>query len=217
MFRLQNNVPEVYVQQSRDFQLFCRLYDSVLGGVRYSIDSLSRTANTKECNDRMLELLKLKLGLFTELELSNKELRYVLEALPIIMRYKGCIKGLEYVLNLFQRISQIGSEAPTLTIKDYNIDITFSESVFNDKLLFELLQYIIPTGYSVKYQISKHSANKTEIVLSNKVTVHKVTTDGETGLASNIRKVDDDTKDELKDSAGAVGLTTVTTVDQEIN
>ena len=45
MFRLQNNVPEVYVDKSRDFQLFCRLYDSCFGGVKFSIDSMSRLTN----------------------------------------------------------------------------------------------------------------------------------------------------------------------------
>ena len=35
MFRVENNVPDVYVQESRDFQLFCKLYDLAFQGSRF--------------------------------------------------------------------------------------------------------------------------------------------------------------------------------------
>lgn len=89
MFRLQNHVPEVYADQSRDFQLFCRLYDACFCGVKFSIDSMARVTSTQFCDSSILELLKTKLGLFSTVTVDTNELRYLLQAFPTIIRYKG--------------------------------------------------------------------------------------------------------------------------------
>ena len=73
MFRVQDNVPEVYVNYSRDFQLFCHLYDIILTGVRYSIDSMEYLTDSKSYNVEVSELLQRKLGIFKTLNISNKE------------------------------------------------------------------------------------------------------------------------------------------------
>ena len=71
MFRTQNNVPEIYVNGSRDFQLLCRLKDAMFGGVKYNIDSLKHTSNTMEMNNILLpkeiqyEEIKTEHGIFT--------------------------------------------------------------------------------------------------------------------------------------------------------
>ena len=106
MFRLQNNVPEVYVQESRDFQLFCRLYDSVFGGLKYDTDSLLRSIETSKCPEQLFELLKLKVGLFTNLPLTNDQLRLLLIAYPTLIRYKGTKKGLDFCAYLIQRMTK---------------------------------------------------------------------------------------------------------------
>lgn len=49
--RLQNNVPEVYVKESRDFQLLCRLYDCILNGVKFDIDSMLNITDSKSCSN----------------------------------------------------------------------------------------------------------------------------------------------------------------------
>ena len=222
MFRLQNNVPEVYVQKSRDFQLLCRLFDSVFAGVKFSTDSVARTCNTKECNDKLLELLKLKLGLFTDIDISNKELRYILQAYPIIIRYKGCIQGVKYVLNLFQRISQIGSEAPIINenfVKDelkyeYNInhhfEVTFSDNVFNDKLLIELLKLVIPTGYTISYAVRNVTNLSTQLQFNNDVQI-KVLKDIDNNNNSEMYYNIGDELDigKLAELKGSTGLTTI--------
>ena len=40
MFRIQDNVPEVYVEESRDFQLFSRIYDFAFQSCKLRVDSL---------------------------------------------------------------------------------------------------------------------------------------------------------------------------------
>lgn len=172
MFRLQNNVPEVYVDKSRDFQLFCRMYDVVFGGVKFSIDSLQRASNTKECDESLLELLATKLGFFTRLDIDEEELRYVLQAFPTIIRYKGSARGIGYVVNLFQRLSHSSAIQARFEITDnHQLVITFSKKPKNDRLLFELLKYILPTGYTVNYEVAEFKTNSFVIELLDNVQI----------------------------------------------
>ena len=105
MLRLENNTPSIYCQKSRDFQLFCRLYDIAFNSTKFSIDSLQRASSTKECDAVLLELLKTKLGLFTHKESSDDELRQVLQAFPTIVRYKGSERAINLILALYSRIT----------------------------------------------------------------------------------------------------------------
>lgn len=174
MFRLADNVPEVYVQKSRDFQLFTRLYDSVFNGVKYSTDALQLTLNTKECNQSLLELLKTKLGLFSDVTLTDHELRCVLQAFPTLIRHKGSWQGVDDILNLFQRINlnhgdrgHVNKE--TANEENYQIVLEFNQPLNNDKLLMELLRYVLPTGYTVVYTVAETSMANTTITLKDDV------------------------------------------------
>ena len=166
MFRLQNNTPEVYVNNSRDFQLFCRLYDSIFNGVKYSTDSLTHTATSSECNNSLLRLLATKLGLFTELNLPDLELRYVLESFPMIIRYKGSMQSVLYIVRLFQRLSRINNLTCSVELDKINRELflTFSREVSNELLLYELLSYVMPTGFRVVYSFYDNDAIITKIV-----------------------------------------------------
>lgn len=171
MFRLQNNVPEVYVEESRDFQLFCRLYDAVFGGVKYSADSLARTSITRECNNNLLELLKTKVGFFTKLQLDEFTLRQVLEIFPYLIRYKGSKQGIQYMLILFQHIT--GQHSPcgianySTMNNEHVLKISFEKKPKRMDLLIELLKYILPTGYNVEIVQFTPSESTTSIVLSD--------------------------------------------------
>jgi hypothetical protein len=173
MFRLQDNVPEVYVQKSRDFQLFCRAYDSLFNGTKYLIDSVTHTSNTMECNNTLLRLLANKLGLFTNLNLPDIELRYVLCAFPILIRYKGSLTSIEYTIRVFQRLSKLTNLSYDIDIDNTTkqISLIFSVDVANDALLYDLLSYIIPTGYTCSYVAFTNGENVTRIVTSSEVSI----------------------------------------------
>ncbi len=60
LIRLQNMVPEVYPNNSRDFQLFCRLYDCVFNGNKFDIDSILDICDTEYIDSKLLRLLQSK-------------------------------------------------------------------------------------------------------------------------------------------------------------
>lgn len=172
MFRLQQNVPDVYPQQSRDFQIFCRAYDSLFNGVKYGVDSLSHTKNTMECNNSLLGLLANKLGLFTTLNVPDNDLRYILCAFPYLIRYKGSYQAIEYAVRVFQRMAMISNLGYTIYTDTDNrqIIITFSDNISDDTLLYELMSYILPTGYTCVYTVFSGEDSITRIVTSHEAT-----------------------------------------------
>lgn len=155
IFRLQNNVPEVYVEESRDFQLFCRLYDSVVGGEHYLINSLKYASSTAECNERLLELLQTKLGFFTKTQLTAQELRLILQAYPYIIQHKGSRTAIDYVIALFRRLTYTGASSILRYefTDDCKLLITFDRAIPTDTFLHELLRYVLPSGYIIEYDV----------------------------------------------------------------
>ena len=91
--RLQENLPLVYEENSRDFQLLGRLYDCVINGVKNDIDNLIYINNPDYCYSNILELLKTKVGFFTSKHFSDRELRHTLKVFSILLKNKGAKEG----------------------------------------------------------------------------------------------------------------------------
>lgn len=157
MFRLENNVPHVYVNESRDFQLMCRLFDAAFSSVKYSTDSLRHVSETSQCNDALLDLLRYKLGLFKSLSCTKDQLRMILEVFPYVTRKKGSIQAVAAVLNLFHRMFGEGNPPPEFNIytisQDKQLVITFPYDLKNTQLLVELLMYVLPAGIFTSVEI----------------------------------------------------------------
>lgn len=151
MFRVENNVPEVYPAESRDFQLFSRLYDLVFQASRYSIDSISNISCTDCCNDRLLPLLSTKVGFFSSRTISDTTFRRLLSAFPSIMRYKGSRKGIELILNVVEKIANTSIMISPEPLGDADLTIEFDQYNADLELLEELLEYVRPTGFIINY------------------------------------------------------------------
>ena len=100
IFRLQNNVPEVYVDKSMDFQLFTRIFDLAFNSTKHSINTVNRLSNTMDCDETTLPLLAYKLGFFENTNLTHKQMRLLLSAFPTIIHNKGTYRAVEQVVHL---------------------------------------------------------------------------------------------------------------------
>jgi len=83
VIRNKNNVPEIYVSESRDFQLFTRVLDFVHNSIKFDTDSILNVISTDDIQEGYLERLKSKLGFFTKNYYPDEELRLALCAFPI--------------------------------------------------------------------------------------------------------------------------------------
>lgn len=159
MFRIENNVPDVYPEESRDFQLLSRLGDLVFHQVKTSTDSLKNVSNTLLCDNSLLSLLSTKVGMFTDLDnIEETAHRKALSAFPYIIRYKGSMRGIRYVCNLFEQLANTNVEC-SYDAANQNVNIVFLKYVSSIELLKVLIEYVRPAGTLVSYVIATEASN----------------------------------------------------------
>ena len=169
MFRLQEHTPETYVNESRDFQLFCRVYDCVNNGVKFDIDTMLNIYDPYKANERVLDLLCTWVGFYPRVTLNNDALRHILASFPYMMKYKGTKRSIEMAVNTVLKINNVLTDYYILIdnvsthegIKEtnYEVKIVFVDELYDLTSLNELLRYILPLGYS--YQVYNGSLPST--------------------------------------------------------
>lgn len=167
MIRTQELVPDYYIEKSRDFQVLCRLYDFTLNALKYNIDSMEAITDTRRAKDTILPLIGNKFGIYDKYAYSN---RYLLEALPIALKYKGSLKAVNILINAFLDSEEVFNYVTALTAKDkesaeevsniigldikpYTILIFLSEypNMTNLYILNKYLEMVLPSGMVVEY------------------------------------------------------------------
>lgn len=198
-FRISENVPDVYPRKSRDFQLFCAVFDCLFGELKYNIDSIRDITDTQQCSEKLLSLLQTKLGFFTLLKIPGSDLRLILKAFPTIVRNKGSLKGIQQAVQVYLKLmgldvdSEVDITSKMLTDTDsYIVDISVKGKLTDTSILTEILKYVIPAGYKLRYSY-KAGDNITTIIPTDNVEI--ITgVEGNIGfeeLNSGLRKSDD--------------------------
>ncbi len=150
MIKLQNYTPEVYYQQSRDFQYLGRLYDVVLNGVKTNADMIYDIPSSDAAGSKMIDLLALTLGFKSKHSYSVNQLAGICSIFPTILRYKGTKYAIDCVVRTLLSVEGI--------VKNYSIEKDVEDSfkwyvivpleLSDINLLRDLLDYIIPAGIS---------------------------------------------------------------------
>ena len=151
IFRTQENVPHIYPNKSRDFQLLCRVKDYSLGATRHIIDTISTISSTSEISDRLLPLLANKLGLFNIKNIDNRTLRHLCLTFPSIIKWKGSKRGIEMAVNAWLQLyigitEQLGDLV--INTNENLIEIPVSNTNVSTKYLDLVFEYILPQSYS---------------------------------------------------------------------
>ena len=165
LFRLQNNTPSYCVEQSRDFQLFCRIFDASFNGTKFDIDSMIQVLDPAKVNDRMLELYCTRVGFYPTKSIDAKVLRYIIAAFPFIIKNKGTKLGIQQCIYTILKaenstlppyVEIININLSENSNDDYVINIYTPIKLFNEVALRELLRYVVPAGYT--YNIILYNA-----------------------------------------------------------
>ena len=159
MFSLQDNVPSVYMEESRDFQLLLRLIDLTNRGIKFDIDSMISLTNPMKIKSEFLNLYATKVGFFPKRSIDENTLRYILSAFPYIIKNKGNKQGIQQAVATILK-----AEKHPLAVEDIDVVIKTMEDnnpvytiiiyvpielTYNKVALEELLAYVIPTGFDV--------------------------------------------------------------------
>lgn len=168
VFRIQEHVPDVYPRKSRDFQLLCNVFDCMNSAVKYDIDSIRDVTDTNLCNDRVLNFLQTKLGFFTNKHMNTDTQRLILKAFPYIIKNKGSTKGIKQAIYVFLKTQGVNGNVSVDIINNkevvnnltpntnklehtYVVELGIQTKLLDTTILNEILKYIIPAGYIVKY------------------------------------------------------------------
>lgn len=165
MFRIQDNIPEVYINESRDFQILARLYDTLFSGVRYDIDTLVNLLDATQIKDRMLELLCTKVGFFPRIDIDANILKYIVASFPYIIKNKGNEVGIKAAVNAILKSEYssnidiapriiINNKKSTEVYQPYTVYIFTRLAIFNKEALDEVMRYVLPVGYT--YQLLEY-------------------------------------------------------------
>ena len=190
MFRTQENVPEVYVNESRDFQTLCRLTDCWHSASKFRIDSILNSLDPTMISDTLLELLATRVGFFPRIPIDSNVMRYIVAAFPYIIKNKGTEEGVRAAVNAIMKAENdpksIEEVLVTFTnkavsgdssIQVYNVSITTQNDIYNKAALREVLRYVLPFGYT--YTLTRYGTSTVQqniVQLDSEVSTVKVRT-----------------------------------------
>lgn len=150
------NVPDYYVNGSRDFQLLTRLLTFALNSGKVEADQLLYLNDALLTNNNLLSLLQTKVGFWSNFEFTDDAIRLVCDVFDLIVRKKGSRKGIVEAIEVYLRTIGISTDFDIYILnKDvdgnpvYKIDVGINALWHDYTLLAEILRYILPTGYII--------------------------------------------------------------------
>lgn len=148
MIKMYEQVPQVYMNASRDFQYLSRLIDVVLNSVKYNIDGIYSLPNNPS-NVELTELLALTLGFKVKRNYDKEQLAALVSILPSILKYKGTQTAIDLVGKAIIKAS--GTPGTFLSsVKDNVLEIILPREQVDITLFLDLLPYILPAGLSCR-------------------------------------------------------------------
>lgn len=226
MIRLQDKTPEVYCSESRDFQLFCRLYDCVVNGIKFDIDTIPDILDAMTCRSSMLQLLQTKVGFFTNKQLTDDALRYVLTAFPMMVKNKGSLKAVQQAVNVFFKVNGIRSEVQIWSVSeptqiydtwvdDNTIIIGINSTIKDVSLLEEIFRYILPTGFGYYFYFYNQVDEITSYLQEHKATL-LFTSDNINSQVRAIKDIYDGNDDAINRLLNGIDTMGIASVDTQI-
>jgi hypothetical protein len=174
LIRIKDNVPQPYVSESRDFQLFTRVLDFVQNSLKFDIDTMTNVVDTDLISDAYLDRLKSKLGFFTTNVYDDRTLRIVLSAFPYIIKYKGSEEGIKRCVNTYLNIAGVsgGCRIDVYNNDDdypYTVRVGIGGTLTVTNVLKDMLSYVMPSGYGLDiYSYTPISAPAEVVQLDSK-------------------------------------------------
>lgn len=158
MIKTETIVPHIYYKESRDFQLFGRLYDIIFNYIKTNVDLMENFPINTHTDSKLIELLCRTLGFENKTDYRVDDLNAVCNIFIDLIKNKGTTAAIEKLSKTILNIENIKDKASIVVndIKILNgksvdikhIDIFIPEMSSNPELkLFEdILNYIIPAG-----------------------------------------------------------------------
>ena len=200
MIKTQTLVPTVYYRESRDFQLFGRLYDIIFNYAKTNVDLMNNFPISKNTDSKLLELLSRTLGFEAKSNYHNKDLNAICSVFIQLMKEKGSLKGVERLIRTILNAEGIdeafsiqlekATENTPMTLSIYIPDMIINSEI---ALLESVLEYILPAGvmYTLKEGYLTDSGEIFKPITSEKLGGYRLVTNDKQQY-SNISITTDD-------------------------
>lgn len=150
--QLEHSTPEIYSEESRDFQLLCRILDIFLNASIEKVSKIPYNTSTDTLNENLLFVMARRLGFTTHKYFPANILKNICENFPYLIRLKGTKEAIEKaaytVLSANQDVVYLEVDINLTTYK-----INIQSNATNDDLeyLSELLTFLVPAGMQWEY------------------------------------------------------------------
>ena len=164
LFKLEENVPDVYVEMSRDFQLLCRVYNILVNSNIITQSKIRQQLNIEQIDDKLLKLLAGRLGFSSDNYIPTKVMRSILLQFPFMIKNKGTKVGIEQAIrSVIKQTSRVNSVyVSDITIATGEIKVTVKSDdagAVDMSYLSNVLKYVVPIGYTVTIAIEETENN----------------------------------------------------------
>lgn len=148
MINIKNQLPSIYYDASRDFQILGHLYEVVLNYVKTNADMLYRLPNELEADTRSTELLATTLGFKLRRNYDKEQLAALVSIFPQLLKIKGTQQAIDLAGNALVKASGVPGTFSSEIVNNVLI-IQIPIELSDITLFIDLLPYILPFGLRV--------------------------------------------------------------------
>jgi hypothetical protein len=151
MINLKSQVPNIYYDASRDFQVLGHLYEVVLNYVKTNADMLYLLPNGIDTDTRTTELLATTLGFKLRRNYDKDQLAALVSIFPRLLKIKGTIQAVELAGNALVKASGVPGKfaIDKSELENHILAIKIPIELSDITLFMDLLPYILPFGIRV--------------------------------------------------------------------
>jgi len=179
MIKIQDLVPDIYYNHSRDFQFIGRLYDVVLNSIKTNSDLVYNVPLSDNSDSRLVDLMALTLGFKSKHRYNIKQLTAMCSIFMSILRQKGTLNAIDTACKALLTAEGITEDAfiekETGENGETIVTIFVPQELTDLNLLKDLLTYILPAGCSCNIirELRGKFETKTDFAFSQNVLVYR--------------------------------------------
>ena len=148
MISIKNQLPNIYYDASRDFQILGHLFEVVLNYTKTNADMLYLLPNGITSDTRATELLAHTLGFKLKRNYDKEQLAALVSIFPRLLKMKGTLQAVNLAGNALVKASGVpGTFESELT--DRILTVKIPQELSDITLFLDLLPYILPFGVRV--------------------------------------------------------------------
>ena len=164
-FRLENNVPNIYTEVSRDFQLFCKIFNIYLGANLNRAYTVPYILDVDKCDESLLYALANMQGFVTDKYIPPNVLRGICKVFPFCIRRKGTRRAIEVMSQAVLSTDRLVYKVSVDLVREEVGESGGSKAVYKIYIqcnttqigyipyLKEALRFIIPAGWDVYFKL----------------------------------------------------------------